>query len=254
MPVHEPGFDGGDRTSLALPRPEEALVREVAKAGKPLVVVLMNGSALAVPWEKRHADAILEAWYSGEEGGAAIAATLSGRNDPSGRLPLTFYRSVHQLPNFQSYSMRGRTYRYFKGKPLWPFGYGLSYTHFGYSHLHLAHTRLQAGEPLAVSAEVTNTGPRAGAEVVQLYLQFPHVAGAPLRALRGFTRIDLKSGQSRVVHFTLSRRDLSMVTERGRIVVAPGRYTLSVGGGQPGTGAPDVAGHFRIAGEVTLPD
>ena len=150
--------------------------------------------------------------------------------------------------------MRGRTYRYFKGKPLWPFGYGLSYTHFGYSHLHLAHTQLQAGEPLTVSAEVTNTGPRAGEEVVQLYLQFPHVAGAPLRALRGFTRIDLKSGQSRVVHFTLSRRDLSMVTERGRIVVAPGRYTLSVGGGQPGTGAPDVAGHFRIAGEVTLPD
>ena len=254
MPVHEPGFDGGDRTSLALPRPEEALVREVAKAGKPLVVVLMNGSALAVPWEKHHADAILEAWYGGEEGGAAIAATLSGRNDPAGRLPLTFYRSVHQLPNFQSYSMRGRTYRYFQGKPLWPFGFGLSYTHFGYSHLHLARTRLHAGQPLTVSAEVTNTGPRSGAEVVQLYLQFPHVAGAPLRALRGFTRIYLKSGQSRVVHFKLSRRDLSMVSERGRIIVAPGRYTLSVGGGQPGTGAAGVAGDFRIDGEVTLPD
>ena len=254
MPVHEPGFLGGDRTRLSLPRPEQALVREVAKAGKPLIVVLMNGSALTVPWEKRHAAAILEAWYGGEEGGAAIAATLSGRNDPAGRLPITFYKTVHQLPNFQDYSMRGRTYRYFKGKPLWPFGYGLSYTTFKFTDLLLPRTRIEAGEPLAVSVKVTNTGHRAGDEVVQLYLEFPPVPGAPLRALRGFARIHLAPGGSRVVHFHLTRRELSMVTERGRIIVAPGRYTLSVGGGQPGTGAPAVAGHFSVTGEVTLPD
>ncbi|MGC8520982.1 MAG: glycoside hydrolase family 3 C-terminal domain-containing protein [Steroidobacteraceae bacterium] len=254
MPVHEPGFLGGDRTRLRLPRPEEALVREVARSGKPLIVVLMNGSALALPWEKRHAAAILEAWYGGEEGGAAIAATLSGRNDPSGRLPLTFYRSVHQLPNFLNYSMRGRTYRYFKGRPLWPFGYGLSYTTFSFSDLALPHPHIDAGQPLPVSVRVTNTGSRTGDEVVQLYLQFPPVPGAPLRALRGFTRVHLAPGQSRIVHFELMRRALSMVTERGRIIVAPGRYTLSVGGGQPGTGAPQVAGHFSVSGEVTLPD
>lgn len=254
MPVHEPGFAGGDRTRLSLPRPEQALVREVARAGKPLVVVLMNGSALSVPWEKRHASAILEAWYGGEEGGAAIAATLSGRNDPAGRLPITFYKSVNQLPDFQNYSMRGRTYRYFKGKPLWPFGYGLSYTSFKFSDLALARARVRAGQPLAASVRVTNTGRHGGDEVVQLYLQFPPVPGAPLRALRAFRRIHLAPGQSRVVHFKLTRRDLSMVTRRGRIIVAAGRYTLSVGGGQPGTGAPQVAGHFRITGEVTLPD
>ena len=254
MPVHEPGFLGGDRTRLSLPRPEQALVREVARAGKPLVVVLMNGSALAVRWEKRHAAAILEAWYGGEEGGAAIAATLSGRYDPAGRLPITFYRSVEQLPNFLDYSMRGRTYRYFRGKPLWPFGYGLSYTTFRFSDLTLARERIEAGEPLAASVKVTNTGRRAGDEVVQLYLEFPPVPGAPLRALRGFRRIHLVPGESRTVRFDLTRRELSMVTERGHIIVAPGRYTLSIGGGQPATGAPAVAGHFRVTGEVTLPD
>ena len=131
MPVDEPGFLGGDRTDLEMPEPEEDLVRAVTATGKPLVVVLMNGSALAVNWEKAHANAILDAWYSGEEGGAAIAETLSGKNDPAGRLPVTFYQDVEQLPSFEDYSMKGRTYRYFTGQPLWPFGYGLSYTSSG---------------------------------------------------------------------------------------------------------------------------
>ncbi|MGA7257986.1 MAG: glycoside hydrolase family 3 C-terminal domain-containing protein, partial [Terracidiphilus sp.] len=135
MPVNEPGFLGGDRTSINLPQPEEDLVQEVAKAGKPLVVVLMNGSALAVNWEKEHANAILEAWYSGEEGGTAIAETLSGKNNPAGRLPVTFYKDVNQLPNFEDYSMSNRTYRYFRDQPLYPFGYGLSYTTFAYKDL-----------------------------------------------------------------------------------------------------------------------
>ncbi len=137
MPVTEPGFLGGDRTSIDLPAPEEALVEAVAATGKPLAVVLMNGSALAVNWINEHANAVLEAWYPGEEGGAAVAETLSGKNNPAGRLPVTFYTGVNQLPNFEDYSMEARTYRYFKGKPLYPFGYGLSYTTFNYSDLHL---------------------------------------------------------------------------------------------------------------------
>src|SRR5579883_2465152 len=218
MPVDQPGFLGGDRTNLEMPEPEEELVQAVAATGKPLVVVLMNGSALAVNWEKAHADAILEAWYSGEEGGAAIADTLSGKNDPGGRLPVTFYKDVHQLPNFEDYSMEGRTYRYFHGQPLWPFGYGLSYTTFRYSDLRLPSAPIQAGDPLDVAVNVTNTGQTAGDEVVQLYLKFPDVAGAPIRALRGFERIHLEPGASQEVRFHLKRRDLSMVTALGDII------------------------------------
>jgi len=254
MKVRYPGFLGGDRTDLKLPEPEEALLRAVAATGKPLVVVLMNGSALAVTWEKAHADAILESWYSGEEGGAAIAATLSGRNDPAGRLPVTFYHDVNQLPNFEDYSMQGRTYRYFTGEPLWPFGYGLSYTTFSYGDLTLPKSPIDAGASLDASVKVTNTGKVAGDEVVQLYLRFPDVPGAPIRALRGFRRIHLATGRSQVVRFQLTQRDLSMVTETGNRIVAAGKYTVSVGGGQPGTGAPSVSGTLQVNGQIQLPE
>jgi beta-glucosidase len=254
MPVNEPGFLGGDRTNLEMPEPEEALVHAVAAAGKPLVVVLMNGSALAGNWEKAHANAILESWYSGEEGGAAIAATLSGKNDPAGRLPVTFYQDVNQLPSFEDYSMKGRTYRYFTGQPLWPFGYGLSYTTFSYSDLRRPTAPIEAGQSLDASVRVTNTGKVGGDEVVQLYLKFPAVAGAPLRALRGFQRVHLEPGASRVVHFHLGSRDMSMVTEEGDIIVARGDYTVSIGGGQPGTGAPSVSGELHVNDRVMLPE
>jgi beta-glucosidase len=254
MPVQEPGFLGGDRTNLEIPEPEEALVRAVAGAGKPLVVVLMNGSALAATWEKEHANAILESWYSGEEGGAAIAATLSGKSDPAGRLPVTFYKDVNQLPNFEDYSMKGRTYRYFAGEPLWPFGYGLSYTTFKYGDLTLPRAPIAAGSPLSASVKVTNAGKVAGDEVVQLYLKFPDVPGAPIRALRGFQRIHLAAGATKVVEFHLSRRDLSMVTQAGDRIIPAGRFTLSVGGGQPGTGAPSVSGTFEVNGRIQLPE
>lgn len=254
MPVHYPGFLGGDRTDLRIPEPEEALLRAVAGAGKPLVIVLMNGSALAATWEKEHANAILESWYSGEEGGAAIAATLSGSNDPAGRLPVTFYKDVNQLPNFEDYSMTGRTYRYFAGEPLWPFGYGLSYTTFRYRDLTLPKAPIEAGDPLDAAVKVTNSGKVAGDEVVQLYLKFPDVPGAPIRALRGFQRIHLAAGESQVVRFQLTRRDLSMVTETGDRIVAQGTYTVSVGGGQPGTGAPSVSGTFQVNGRIQLPE
>ena len=254
MPVDQPGFLGGDRTNLQMPAPEEALVQEVAATGKPLVVVLMNGSALAVNWINQHANAVLESWYSGEEGGAAIADTLSGRNDPAGRLPVTFYKGVDQLPKFEDYSMADRTYRYFTGKPLYPFGYGLSYTTFSYSNLKIANANVNAGDPVSASVTVTNTGKLGGDEVVQLYLNFPDVDGAPRIALRGFKRIHLNPGESRKVHFELKGRDLSMVTSLGQPIIAEGDYTLSIGGGQPHTVAPVAAGHFHINGRIALPE
>ncbi len=252
MPVSEPGFLGGDRTSIDLPAPEEALVEAVAHTGKPLVVVLMNGSALAVNWIQDHANSVLEAWYSGEEGGAAIADTLSGKNDPGGRLPVTFYKDVNQLPNFEDYSMENRTYRYFTGKPLYPFGYGLSYTTFGFSDLNVPEAPMAAGDPVNATVTVKNTGSVAGDEVVQLYLKFPDVAGAPRIALRGFQRVHLAAGESQQVHFELKSRDLSMVTETGQPIVAGGEYTISIGGGQPDTGAPTASGHFHIDGQIGL--
>jgi len=254
MRVDQPGFLGGDRTTLDIPKPEEDLVQAVAATGKPLVVVLMNGSALGANWEKAHANAILESWYAGEEGGAAIAETLSGKTNPAGRLPVTFYQDVHQLPHFEDYSMQGRTYRYFHGEPLWPFGYGLSYTTFKYTGLTLPKASLNAGDPLDVSVTVTNTGKLAGDEVAQLYLKFPEIPGAPIRALRGFQRIHLAPGASKKVEFHLQRRDLSMVTDAGDIIVAQGKYTLAVGGGQPDTQAPSVSGNFEVNGQLMLPE
>ena len=159
----------------------------------------MNGSALAVNWANDHANAILEAWYSGEEGGTAIAQTLAGVNNPGGRLPVTFYKGVEQLPEFEDYAMKNRTYRYFAGEPLYPFGYGLTYSKFEYSNLKLSSPELQAGNPLAVDVDVKNSGQRAGDEVVELYISFPKLPGAPLRALRGFTRVHLGAGEVRHV-------------------------------------------------------
>jgi beta-glucosidase len=254
MPVSEPGFEGGDRTTLDIPAPEEALLRAVASAGKPLVVVLMNGSALGANWEKEHANAILESWYSGEEGGQAIANTLSGLNNPAGRLPVTFYEGVQQLPRFEDYGMKGRTYRYFTGTPLWPFGYGLSYTSFAYGGLALPTSPVKAGMPVHASVEVTNTGKVAGDEVVQLYLSFPDLSGAPIRALRAFRRVHLAPRASESVSFDLSSRDLSMVTDDGEIMVPAGKFGISVGGGQPGSGLPTVSGSFSVAGQVKLPE
>jgi beta-glucosidase len=254
MPVDQPGFSGGDRTSLDLPKPEEDLVEAVAATGRPVVIVLMNGSALSANWEKAHVSAILEAWYSGEEGGAAIAETLSGKNNPAGRLPVTFYKDVHQLPHFENYSMKGRTYRYFEGEPLWPFGYGLSYTTFAYTDLALPDAPLNAGDPLDASVTVANTGRVAGDEVVQLYLKFPDVPGAPIRALRGFQRIHLGPGEKHKVDFHLSPRDLSMVSDAGEIIVPEGKYTVSIGAGQPGTGVASVGGAFEINGRLMLPE
>jgi beta-glucosidase len=247
------GFVGGDRTSIDLPKDEEALVEAVKAAGKPLVIVLMNGSAVGVNWAQQNANAILEAWYPGEEGGTAIAETLSGANNPAGRLPVTFYNSVNDLPPFDDYSMKGRTYRYFEGQPLYPFGYGLSYSKFAYGNARLSTSTLKAGSDLQVDVDVRNTSGVAGDEVVQVYLVFPRLPGAPLRALRGFQRVTVRPGETRHVRLAIAARDLSMVNDEGTRLVAGGAYKLFVGGGQPGTGAAGVELPLTIQGEQRLP-
>jgi len=254
MNVQIEGFQGGDRTSLDLPKEEEALLEAVERTGKPLIIVLMNGSALSVNWANEHANAILEAWYPGEEGGTAIAQTLAGVNNPAGRLPVTFYKGVADLPPFDDYSMSNRTYRYFKGTPLYPFGYGLSYSKFEYSNLKLSSQQLQAGAPLAVDADVKNTSQRDGDEVTEIYLHFPNSPGAPLRALRGFTRLHIGAGKTEHIRMTLVPRSLSHVNQAGEHIIAPGSYSLSIGGGQPGTSAPTAEATFTITGKAELPD
>jgi beta-glucosidase len=236
-----------------MPRDEEELLKAVKATGKKLVVVLMNGSALSVNWAARHADAIVEAWYPGEEGGTAIAQTLSGANNPSGHLPVTFYTGVDQLPAFEDYSMKARTYRYFTGKPLYPFGHGLSYTKFAYGSLKVA-SRLKAGDPLSVAVTVRNVGGHYGDAVPQLYLSFPDAPGTPVRALRGFARVPLAAGGAQTMQFTLGPRDLSSVTEAGDRVIAAGLYKISIGEGQPGTGAAVVQGRFTVEGNTSLPE
>jgi beta-glucosidase len=254
MKVDLPGFQGGDRTSLDLPKEEEDLLEALATTGKPVVVVLMNGSALAVNWADQHANAILDAWYSGEEGGTAIAETLAGRNNPAGRLPVTFYKEVEQLPPFEDYAMKNRTYRYFEGQPLYPFGYGLSYSKFEYSNLKLSTQELKAGDSLGAEVDVKNVSDREGDEVVELYLSFPKTPGAPFRALRGFTRVHFGPSATQHVRFELGARDLSLVNEAGDRVVAPGTYSVRVGGGQPGTAAPGAEARLSIHGEQKLPE
>ena len=232
MQVYAEGFAGGDRTSLDLPAPQQTLLEKLQATGKPVVLVLMNGSAMSVNWADRHVPAIVEAWYPGGEGGHAIASLLAGDFSPSGRLPVTFYRSADQLPGFNDYTMAGRTYRYFKGEVLYPFGYGLGFTRFGYTTPVVEHPSLTAGEATAVTVSVTNTGDRDGTEVVQLYVSRPGDQGA-IRALQGFQRVALKAGETRQVRFVLDERALSVVDAAGKRGVEPGRVDLWIGGGQP---------------------
>jgi beta-glucosidase len=252
MPVHLDGFDGGDRTPIDLPAAQQDLLKAVAATGKPLIVILQNGSALAVNWAQQHVNAILEAWYPGEEGGDAIAETLAGDNNPAGRLPLTFYSSLSRLPPFTDYSMKDRTYRYFSGAPLYTFGYGLSYTTFSYTHLKLPHT-LSAGDPLTLEADVKNTGSRAGDEVSELYLTQPRAFETPIRTLAAFKRIRLAPGESTHISLTVSPRTLGQVDARGNRIILPGDYTLSLGSTQPGASPNIQTAHFTITGRQQLP-
>jgi beta-glucosidase len=257
MKVQAAGFAGGDRTSIDLPAPQQQLLERIAETGKPLVLVLMNGSALGVNWADAHVPAIVEAWYPGEQGGAAVASLLAGDFSPAGRLPVTFYKSVDQLPAFNDYSMSKRTYRYFDGEPLYPFGHGLSFTSFTYSRPRLSLPVVKAREGLTVSVDVTNSGAMDGDEVVQLYLSHPVLARAPIRALAGFKRVHLKRGETRRLSFVLDSRALSFVDPSGHRMVLPGRVDVWVGGGQPvsrpGLPAPaGAANYFQVTGTAML--
>ena len=258
MTVNTEGFLGGDRTDIALPKGQEALLKAVTATGKPVVLVLLNGSALAVNWANDNVPAILDAWYPGEEGGTALADVLFGDYNPGGRLPVTFYKSVDQLPPFTDYNMSGRTYRYFKGDPLYPFGFGLSYTKFKYDNLKLSANNVKAGDDLRITAEVRNVGERAGDEVVQLYLSdVAATVPVPIRSLAGIKRIFLKPGERQIVSFVLTSEQMSIIDDSGKRLIEPGEFLMSVGGQQPGfrkgrdTQTTDVImARFAVTGKV----
>jgi beta-glucosidase len=254
MDVKVEGFRGGDRTEITLPKPQEELIKQVQALGKPVVLVLLGGSALAVNWANDNVPAILDAWYPGEEGGTALADVLFGDYNPAGRLPVTFYKSVDQLPTFTDYSMKGRTYRYFTGAPLYPFGFGLSYANFKYDGLKLSSKQIKSGDSVNVSVNVTNTSKRAGDEVVQLYLKDVQ-ASVPvsIRSLAGIKRVSLKPGEKQTVTFTLSSDQMTVIDDNGKRIIEPGEFMVSLGGKQPGfTGSADastsgvVTGSFRV--------
>jgi beta-glucosidase len=231
MRVEVEGFRGGDRTTLDLPATQQRLLERVTALGKPTVLVLLNGSALAVSWADEHVPSILEAWYPGQAAGTAIADVLFGDYNPAGRLPVTFYRSVGDLPPFESYDMRGRTYRFFGGRPLYPFGHGLSYTTFRYAGLRISAPSIGAGDTVMVSVDVTNAGARAGDEVVQLYVAHPGSSvERPVKELKGFARVPLRPGETRAVHLPLPASELRYWdADADRWVLEPGRVEIQVG-------------------------
>ncbi len=240
----------GDRLNIILPPTQERLLQAVHATGTPVVLVLVNGSALAVNWADEHVPAIVEAWYPGQAGGPAIADVLFGDYNPAGRLPVTFYKSLDQLPAFEDYAMRGenggkgRTYRYLRATPLYPFGHGLSYTRFAYRSLQIAH----GTDYLHLSATVENVGIRAGDEVVQLYVSAPEPSDdTPIRHLEGFDRVHLAPGEAKTVAFRLTRSQLSLVNDDGELLFKPGTFALWVGGGQPGYNAPGVSAQVDFA-------
>lgn len=233
MTVKTKGFSGGDRTEIGLPDTQRKLVKRISELGKPVIMVLLNGSPLSVPEEHNAVNAVIEGWYGGQAAGTAVADVLFGDYNPSGRLPVTVYRSIDQLPDFTDYSMKGRTYRYFAGDALYEFGYGLSYTTFEYTDLKVPERR-ETNKAVEISVKVTNTGNRDGDEIVQLYVsRYGLPFETPIRSLKGFKRISLKKGEARVVSFTLQPEELAVVDDEGRIWAMPGEVLLSIGGKQP---------------------
>lgn len=260
MRIKIDGFLGGDRTNLNLPVEQEQLLDAVAATGKPVIVILMNGGALSVNKAQEKAAAVLLAGYPGQQGGNAVADVLFGDFNPAGRLPVTYYKSIDQIPAFENYDMTGKTYRFFSQGPLYPFGYGLSYTTFSYSDLSVPEKAV-AGEKVKITVKVTNTGKVEGDEVVQLYLTDEKATTPrPIRQLEGFARITLKPGESKDVEFILEPRQFSIINKKDKRVIEPGWFTISVGGKQPGfKGYLDpqftqvLTGRIRLSGkEVTF--
>ena len=252
MPVLLEGFDKGDRSEITLPKTQIELMKKIQALGKPTVLVLMNGSALAVNWAADNVPAILEAWYPGEFGGNAIADVLFGDYNPAGRLPVTFYKSVNDLPDFKNYNMENRTYRYFKGNPLFPFGHGLSYTNFSYSNINVPQ-RSNLNDDINVKVDVTNSGKMAGDEVVQLYISQQVGETSPTRSLVGFQRINLKPNETKAVSFTITPKQYAVIANDGTSKTKAGTLEICVGGKQPGfSGVADTHTTSVLKGKVIL--
>ena len=252
MKVEADGFDGGDRTSLDLPSNQEELMKAMVATGKPVTLVLINGSALSVNWANDNVPAILTAGYPGQQGGNAIADVLFGDYNPAGRLAVTYYKSVDQLPDFENYAMEGRTYRYFHKKPLYPFGFGLSYTKFKYGNIQLPAT-ISSEKEFEVAIDVTNIGKRDGDEVVELYLKDEKASTPrPIWQLEGFERINLKKGETKTVRFKITPRQLSLINNKDQRVIESGWFTISVGGKQPDGSEDTQMGRFKINGKSVL--
>lgn len=251
MKVEVPGFMGGDRTEIALPKVQTELAKAIMKLNKPTVLVLLNGSAVAFNWEAENVPAILEAWYPGQAGGEAIADIIFGDYNPAGRLPVTFYKSVDQLPHFEDYSMKNRTYKYFNGEPLYEFGYGLSYTNFEYGNINVEDS-YEAGSTIKLSVDVTNVGDYDGDEVVQLYVSQDNEY-APIRSLQGFKRVTIKKSETKTVEFQLEPENIALFNPDGWKKVYEGNMQISVGGRQPNNKAIDnkqvVIADIEIVGE-----
>ena len=250
MDVAVKGFKGGDRISLGLPDVQSDLIKTIQALGKPVVLVLLNGSAVSINWEKENIPAILEAWYPGQTTGTAIADILFGDYNPSGRLPVTFYKTADDLPDFSKYDMEGKTYRYFRKEPLFEFGYGLSYTTFTYTNLTVPQT-VCPGTSVKVSVTVTNSGKMDGNEVVQLYISNKTATvPVPIRTLKGFAKVFLKAGESRVVEMTLKPNDFSIIEDSGKRVIQPGQFLVSMGGCQSGDAS--LASKKTVTAELSL--
>jgi beta-glucosidase len=233
MPLEIDGFSHGDRTHINLPKVQEDLLKDLHKSGKPVVFVNFSGSAMALNWEDQNLPAVVQAFYPGEAAGTALVRMLFGDFNPSGRLPVTFYKSEKDLPSFMNYNMEGRTYRYFKGTPLYPFGFGLSYTTFAYSNLKVAEAS-STNAPVTVTVDVKNTGTMDGEEVVQVYVSKKNAESAPISSLKSFQRVFLKKGEQKTVTFTLTPEAFSLTNADTQQVVEPGKYEITSGGAAPG--------------------
>lgn len=242
------GFASGDRTTIHLPEVQTNCMKAIKSTKRPLIFVNMSGSAMTMNWESENADAIIQAWYGGQAGGTAIAEVISGKYNPAGRMPVTVYQSDDDLPHFEDYSMKNRTYRYFTGEASYPFGYGLSYTEFEYKNIKTIQT-VKTGEKVVVTAEISNSGERDGDEVIQLYITHPNGGeNAPIRALKGFKRLHIKAGETKLVEFTLSPQDLALTDQNGNLIEKAGSVDIYIGGGQPNV-SENVATSIEITGE-----
>lgn len=251
-------FAGGDRKNLNLLGLQEDLMEAVYAAGKPVILVLLSGSAIAINWADEHIPAIIEAWYPGGQGGRALASMIFGEYSPSGRLPITFYKTTKELPDFHDYSMENRTYKYMKNEALYPFGYGLSYSKFSYSNIRISSEKINPGESIRVKAKVKNIGSFESDEVAELYLKdIGASARVPRWQLTGIHRVHLKPQEEAEICFTITPRQMALIDEEGKCMLEPGKFEIFVGGSQPDsrslylTGTPAASAFFDVEGKAT---